>query len=169
MEGRGRGPRSGRSSGVVGRQGASPGCSDQYLRQRLGTAYGKEGLPLLGQRPLRVWGCPRDWAFAGEEGIAMGPMVHVAPDAMARVCREYHVKELSVFGSVAKGIARDDSDVDVLVEPDYARHPTLFDMARLQAALEALFGRPVDLVTKKGLSPLLAQDVLAHREILYAE
>lgn len=45
---------------------------------------------------------PRDWAFAGEEGIAMGPMVHVAPDAMARVCREYPVKELSVFGSVGR-------------------------------------------------------------------
>jgi hypothetical protein len=99
----------------------------------------------------------------------MEPLVRVTRDAMARICREYHLKELSVFGSVAKGTARPDSDVDVLVEPDYAYHPTLFDMARLQDALEALFGRPVDLVTKKGLSPLLAKDVLTHREILYAE
>lgn len=85
----------------------------------------------------------------------MKPEAHVPRDAMARIGHQYHLKEISIFGSVAKGTAYPDSDVDVLIEPDYDFHPTLFDMARLQDALEELFGRPVDLVTKKGLSPFL--------------
>lgn len=99
----------------------------------------------------------------------MESVERVPSGAVARICREYHLKELSVFGSVAKGMARPDSDVDVLVEPDYDYQPTLFDMAHLQDALEALFGRPVDLVTKNALSPFLAENILAQREILYAE
>ena len=99
----------------------------------------------------------------------MEPLEQVTRDGMARISREYRLKELSVFGSVATGTYGPDSDVDVLVEPDYSHHPTLFDMARLQDALEALFGRSVDLVTKTGLCPLLAKDGGAHRQILYAE
>lgn len=65
------------------------------------------------------------------------------------------------------GTARPCQNGDVLVEPGHDYRPTLLDMARLHDAIEALCGRAVD-VTKQGLSWLLAQEILAHREILYA-
>ena len=52
-----------------------------------------------------------------------------------------------MFGSVARGEERPDSDVDLLVTLEPGR--TLLDLARLE--LEALLGRPVDVVTADGL------------------
>jgi predicted nucleotidyltransferase len=63
--------------------------------------------------------------------------------------RGFGVQSLSVFGSVARGEARTDSDVDILVEFD--RPVGLFDLARLKTHLEELIGTRVDLVTLGGL------------------
>jgi predicted nucleotidyltransferase len=67
--------------------------------------------------------------------------------------RRRHVATLSVFGSVARGEARPDSDVDLLVEFD--KPVSLFVMFRLQRYLEELIGRPVQLVEREAvLEPL---------------
>jgi uncharacterized protein len=58
--------------------------------------------------------------------------------------------ELRVFGSVARGEDNDDSDVDFLVSLEPGR--TLLDLARLEASLERLLGRRVDVVTEASLS-----------------
>ena len=64
---------------------------------------------------------------------------------------EFNVKSLAVFGSVARGQARADSDVDVLVEFNgSARFDQYMD---LKLFLEKLLGRPVDLLTRKGIRP----------------
>jgi predicted nucleotidyltransferase len=61
------------------------------------------------------------------------------------------VKSLAVFGSVARGEARKDSDVDILVEFDGA---VTFDrFMDTKFYLEELLGRPVDLVIQKALKP----------------
>ena len=66
---------------------------------------------------------------------------------------EFNVKSLAVFGSVARGQARADSDVDVLVEFD---GPARFDSYMdLKLFLEELLGRPVDLLTRNGVRPEL--------------
>ena len=67
---------------------------------------------------------------------------------------EFRIKSLAIFGSVARGEARPDSDVDFLVE---FNGPTTFDQYMgLKLFLEDLLGRPVDLVTRKGVRPELA-------------
>ena len=69
---------------------------------------------------------------------------------LAEVCQKYGIAELSVFGSVARGDAGPDSDVDLL----YVRVPGNdlgMSYFALQDDLEKLFGRPVDLVPKDGL------------------
>ncbi len=67
------------------------------------------------------------------------------------IMRRFAVKRLSVFGSAARDEMRDDSDIDVLVE---FKGPATFDgYFDLKSYLEQLFGRPVDLVTEKGLKP----------------
>ena len=67
---------------------------------------------------------------------------------------EFGIRSLAIFGSVARGEARPDSDIDFLVE---FNGPATFDQYMgLKLFLEDLLGRPVDLVTRKGVRPELA-------------
>ena len=74
---------------------------------------------------------------------------------LAEVCRRYHVLELSVFGSAARGEMRPESDIDLLVEFLPGAKVDLFDYSGLMLDLSKLIGRKVDLVSKKGLKPLI--------------
>jgi predicted nucleotidyltransferase len=74
------------------------------------------------------------------------------------------VRRLGVYGSVARGEARQDSDVDVLAEFD--RTPDLFELAALRERLAEILGRPVDLATPQGLKPRLRDRIL--HEVRYA-
>lgn len=67
--------------------------------------------------------------------------------------KRFGVKSLALFGSVARGEDRPDSDVDILVEFE---GPATFDRyMELKFFLEDLLNRPVDLVTHKALKPRL--------------
>lgn len=70
---------------------------------------------------------------------------------------EFDVKSISIFGSVARDEAADDSDIDVLVE--FRSAPTFDSYMGLKLYLEDLFGRRVDVVTRKGLKPTLREEV----------
>jgi predicted nucleotidyltransferase len=94
--------------------------------------------------------------------------LHVPADALAALCREFGVVELSVFGSVLRADFRPDSDVDLLVVFDKSLPVGLFHILRLQQRLTTLLGRPVDLVPKAGLKPLIRDQVLASARRLYA-
>ncbi len=75
----------------------------------------------------------------------------------------FGVKSLALFGSVVRGEARPDSDVDILVEFE---GPATFDRyMELKFFLEELLGRRVDLVTRKALKPRLRPHV--EREAVY--
>ena len=84
------------------------------------------------------------------------------------LCRRYRVRELSFFGSAARGEMRPGSDIDMLVEflPDAGID--LVDYAGLMLDLTQLVGRKVDLVSKKGLKPLIRTSVLEQARFLYA-
>ena len=87
---------------------------------------------------------------------------------LADLCKRYHVRELSLFGSAARGDMRPDSDIDVLVEflPD--AEIDLVDYAGFRLDLSHLLGRRVDLVSKKGLKPLFRTSVLNEAQLRYA-
>ncbi len=75
--------------------------------------------------------------------------------ATARKHGAYNVR---VFGSVARGEARPDSDIDFLVNLEAGR--SLMDLARLLRELQSLLGRNVDVVTEAGLRPRIRPQVL---------
>jgi predicted nucleotidyltransferase len=76
------------------------------------------------------------------------------------------VSRLGVFGSVGRGEARADSDVDVLVRfDDKAR--TFDNLYAVGEALEEVFKRRVDLVTEDALSPYLKTRIL--RDVKYVD
>jgi predicted nucleotidyltransferase len=92
----------------------------------------------------------------------------VDKDDLAALCRRYGVRELSVFGSAARGQARPDSDIDLLV--DFLPHAQtgLLDYAGLMLDLERLLGRKVDLVSRNGLKPLIRAALIEEARRIYA-
>ena len=79
----------------------------------------------------------------------------VLPD----LAQEFGVSALSVFGSRARGAARPDSDVDILVEFD--RTPGFFRFVELEERLSRHLGLKVDLAMKTSLRPRIGQRILA--------
>lgn len=101
----------------------------------------------------------------------MHPVVESKKAQLAAVCRPFGVRRLEVFGSAA----RDDfdeahSDLDFLVEFD--SNPllgTLQTYFGLKDALEALFERPVDLVSRVAVkNPYVAASIDRDRKLVYA-
>lgn len=71
---------------------------------------------------------------------------------------KFKTKNPRVFGSVAHNLDSDTSDIDFLVDPNPTT--TLFDLGALQQELEAVLGRPVDLLTPNDLPSKFKQEVL---------
>jgi len=90
--------------------------------------------------------------------------------ALAAICRRHHIRRLAIFGSVLKGTARPDSDIDLLVEFDPGNEPGLLGLARIEAELSALLGetRRVDLRTADDLSQYFRHEVIDSASVQYA-
>lgn len=86
---------------------------------------------------------------------------------LREVCERYGVASLEVFGSVARGEDRIDSDVDLLyvLKPGTRLGFGLFD---LEDELAGVFGRPVDLIARESINKYLRDQVLADAQPLYA-
>ncbi len=89
-------------------------------------------------------------------------------DVLDELCRRYGIKELALFGSVTREDFRSDSDIDILVEFQPGVRNGLFAFVRLQQELEAMLGRPVDLVPKDGLKPVIRDHVIHSSRTIYA-
>ena len=81
------------------------------------------------------------------------------------LCRRFGIARLDVFGSVARGEDGPGSDVDLLYELAQGRSLG-WEIEDLSQDLADLFGRPVDLVLRKALHPLIRDQVLADAEPL---
>lgn len=86
---------------------------------------------------------------------------------LREVCERYGVASLEVFGSIARGDAGPDSDVDLLyvLKPGARLGFRFFD---LEDELTELFGRPVDLVARTSINEHLREQVLTDAQPLYA-
>lgn len=84
-------------------------------------------------------------------------------------CQRWHVRKLSLFGSILRHQLRPDSNVDVLVEFLPGHRIGLIRMARIERELSDLLGRKVDLRTPADLSRYFRDDVLREAQVQYAE
>ncbi len=74
------------------------------------------------------------------------------------------VLHLGLFGSIARGEARENSDIDIVVQMSPARRIRLFDLGAVQTVLEQAFsGRPVDVVLEPVREPALADAIRRDR------
>jgi len=98
-------------------------------------------------------------ARARSRGSRRSRPVRVPTRALATIARAHHLRRIRLFGSAASGSLAPSSDVDVLVEPRSDAALSLLDLARLEAELEDVFDRHVDLATPEGLSSTIRQRV----------
>jgi predicted nucleotidyltransferase len=102
----------------------------------------------------------------------MSPRIEVPKEQLAEFCEKWKITEFSLFGSVLREDFRPDSDVDVLVSFDPSAGWTLFDLVRMQEELREVFGRDVDLLTRRGVemsrNPYRKASILSSAEVVYA-
>jgi len=91
----------------------------------------------------------------------MKPSVALAENrsAIREVVEAHRARNARVFGSVLEGTDRDDSDLDLLVDP--TAQTTLMDVAAIQIELERLLGVTVDVYTPKALPEKFRDRILA--------
>jgi predicted nucleotidyltransferase len=87
---------------------------------------------------------------------------------LTRICRKFHVAELSLFGSAARGDMREDSDIDFLVEFEADARIGFLALSALTRELSEVVHRPVDVAIKSGLKERIRGAVLAEAKLLYA-
>jgi hypothetical protein len=95
--------------------------------------------------------------------------IPIPHDRIEAFCRKWKVTEFALFGSVLTPEFRPDSDVDVLVTFEEGAPWSLFDFSDMRDELVEVFGREVDLVTKKALrNPFRKQHILSTYRVVYA-
>ena len=98
----------------------------------------------------------------------MPSRVSAPKEAIEELCRRYHIRRMSFFGSVLRDDFGPDSDVDVLVEFEPGKVPGLFQIVDLEEEMSGLFaGRRVDVRTPAEISRYFRAEVLASAETLY--
>jgi uncharacterized protein len=92
-------------------------------------------------------------------------------DQLAEFCRKWKIQELSVFGSYLRNDFRPDSDLDFLYAFADGAGWTLFDLVTMDHDLEAIVGRPVDLVDRETIEHsenwIRRREILGTAEVIY--
>jgi predicted nucleotidyltransferase len=91
------------------------------------------------------------------ESVHPDVLVEAAAPVLRSFAAERGFDRLAVFGSVARGEAREDSDIDLIV--DAPPGTSSFEFVRFKQLVEKILGREVDLISYGGLSPALDNDI----------
>lgn len=91
-------------------------------------------------------------------------------DTLESLCRARGVRRVLLFGSHARGDARPDSDVDLIVEYDPAGGMSMFQFLDLEEELARLFkGLKVDVISSRGISPYFRESIYRATRVLYEQ
>ena len=96
----------------------------------------------------------------GEERVAnltVGDTIREKREAIVRIAATHGASQVRLIGSVARGEARPDSDVDLLVT--WSEGTSLLDRAALMLELESLLGRKVDIASDGWVRPSIRESV----------
>ena len=95
------------------------------------------------------------------------PTVHkmLETEKICSILKSHGARKIAIFGSVARGEARADSDVDVLVE--FSDRKSLIDLVRVERKLSEALGMKADLLTEKCISPYLIEGIKKDMRVIY--
>ena len=106
-----------------------------------------------------LWDRPKlRTALGPRTGAGVEQVVGSQRSEVLRIAERYGARNVRVFGSVRRGQAGRQSDLDLLVQ--FRKGRDLFDQMRLERELSELLGRKVDVVTEDGLHPLVRPQVV---------
>jgi len=88
-------------------------------------------------------------------------------EPIKKLCEDFDVDMLGIFGSVARGESTSTSDVDILVK--FTKRKSLLSLVRLERELSTALGREVDLLTEGAISPYLREEILADLRVVYGK
>ncbi|HMZ07826.1 MAG TPA: nucleotidyltransferase family protein [Anaerolineales bacterium] len=81
------------------------------------------------------------------------------------LCRQNDVSMVGIFGSMVRGEAKKNSDIDLIVR--FSKRKSLLAMVRLERELAETLGRKVDLLTEASISPYMRERVLQEMQVIY--
>jgi uncharacterized protein len=81
----------------------------------------------------------------------MNALIRSRKKQIDEFCKEWNISELQVFGSVTTRKFRPDSDIDIIVDFPKGSHHTLIQLAQMEAELEQIFSRRIDLMTRQAV------------------
>jgi hypothetical protein len=90
---------------------------------------------------------------------------HVDQQRLAAFCRAQGIQRAALFGSLARGEGRPDSDIDLLVT--FTAPKSLLTVVRLERELGAELGRRVDLLTEESISPLIRSRIGGDLKVVF--
>ena len=94
----------------------------------------------------------------------MNALIRSRQKQIGEFCKAWNISELQVFGSVTTRRFRPDSDIDIIVDFPAGSHHTLIQLAQMEAGLEEIFGRRIDLMTRQAVEQ--SRNYIRKRSIL---
>lgn len=125
--------------------------ASELIREALRLFVAREGAPI---------GRPTSAPVSKDEVVAKLA-------ALKKPLREHRVASLALFGSVVRGAAHADSDIDVLIDITPDAEFSLVDLVAVKDFLEERLGRKIDVVTKDGLAPAIRDRILREAEPVF--
>jgi uncharacterized protein len=117
---------------------------------------------MQGKHAVQLMDQSRTFMFMGMERNQVIATLRQHEDELHR----QGVAHAGLFGSVARGEARADSDIDILIDLQPDARLSVYDYVALKDYIENLFEGPVDVVNRAGLKPYLRTSVLGN--VVYA-
>ena len=93
-----------------------------------------------------------------------GDQIEQIREMIIEVLRKHEVRKAALFGSIVRGEATEESDIDLLIE--FEGRKSLLDLAGLKLELQESLRRKVDVVTYKSLHPLLKDRILSEQRVI---
>ncbi len=98
--------------------------------------------------------------------------LNIPKEKIAGFCQRWKITEFALFGSVLREDFSPESDIDVLVTFSSDARWTLLDHVEMQDELKTIFGRKVDLVSRRGIersrNHIRRKEILESAEVVYA-
>ncbi len=99
--------------------------------------------------------------------------ITISQDLIAAFCQRWGIRELALFGSVLRDDFSHESDIDVLVAFEPGTKHTIGDLMAMEDELETIFGRKVDLGTRRSVEQdenyLRRKAILESAQVIYGE
>lgn len=110
--------------------------------------------------------------FFQAQGNVTLPDLNITDSALSAFCRRWKIAELSLFGSALRDDFGSESDIDLLVTFTPNARWSLLDHIRMEEEARSLFGRGVDLVTRRAVersrNPIRREAILGNSRMIYA-